>query len=101
MTGTTAVRITLELPSVLADVAGGRRSLAVELDGEDPTIADLLDLVAGTHPHLERRLRTESGQIRRHVNLYADGLDVRSSAGTDTVLEHNAVVLVIPAVSGG
>jgi molybdopterin converting factor small subunit len=101
MTGTTAVRITLELPSVLADVAGGRRSLAVELDGDDPTVADLLDLVAGTHPHLERRLRTESGQIRRHVNLYADGLDVRASAGTNTVLEHNAVVLVIPAVSGG
>jgi molybdopterin converting factor small subunit len=94
-------RITLELPSVLADVAGGHRTLAVELDGEQPTVADLLDLVAGTHPHLERRLRTESGQIRRHVNLYANGLDVRASDGTLTVLGHNATVLVIPAVSGG
>ena len=94
-------RITLELPSVLSEVAGGRRSLAVELDGEKPTVADLLDLVAGTYPHLERRLRTESGQIRRHVNVYADGLDVRASDGTETVLTHNAVVMVIPAVSGG
>ena len=96
-----ATRITLELPSVLADVAGGRRTLAVELDGDKPTVADLLDLVAGTYPHLERRLRTESGQIRRHVNVYADGDDVRAGAGTETVLDHNAVVLVIPAVSGG
>ena len=96
-----ATRITLELPSVLADVAGGRRSLAVELDGEQPTIGDLLDLVAGTYPHLERRLRTESGQLRRHVNVYADGLDVRASAGIATVLDANAVVMVIPAVSGG
>ena len=55
------VRVTLELPSVLADVAGGRRSLAVEMDGAQPTVADLLDLVAGVHPHLVRRLRTESG----------------------------------------
>lgn len=94
-------RITLELPSALADVAGGRRSLAVELDGEQPTVSDLLDLVAGTHPHLERRLRTESGQLRRHVNLYADGLDVRASAGTGTVLAQETVVMVIPAVSGG
>jgi molybdopterin converting factor small subunit len=94
-------RITLELPSVLADVAGGRRSLAVELDGEQPTVADLLDLVAGTYPHLERRLRTESGQLRRHVNVYADGLDVRASAGTATVLDADVVVMVIPAVSGG
>jgi len=96
-----SVRITLELPSALADVAGGSRTLAVELDGDEPTVADLLDLVAGTHPHLERRLRTESGQIRRHVNLYADGLDVRATAGIQTVLGPNAVVLVIPAVSGG
>jgi molybdopterin converting factor small subunit len=96
-----ATRITLELPSVLADVAGGRRSLSVELDGEHPTVADLLDLVAGTYPHLERRLRTESGQIRQHVNLYADGLDVRSNAGTETVLDADVVVMVIPSVSGG
>jgi molybdopterin converting factor small subunit len=94
-------RITLELPSVLADVAGGRRSLAVELDGEQPTVADLLDLVAGTYPHLERRLRTESGQLRRHVNVYADGLDVRASAGIATVLDADVVVMVIPAISGG
>jgi molybdopterin synthase sulfur carrier subunit len=94
-------RITLELPSALADVAGGRRTLSVELDGDSPTVADLLDLVAGTHPHLARRLRTESGQLRRHVNVYADGLDVRADAGTDTVLSPQSVVMVIPAVSGG
>lgn len=64
-------------------------------------MSDLFDLVAGTYPHLERRLRTESGQLRRHVNVYTDGLDVRASAGTETVLGHNAVVMVIPAVSGG
>ena len=96
-----ATRIRLEIPSALADVAGGRRTLAVELDGEEPTVADLLDLVAGTYPHLERRLRTESGQLRRHVNVYADGLDVRADAGTDTVLAQESVVLVIPSVSGG
>ena len=96
-----ATKITLQLPSVLADVAGGRRTLAVELDGEQPTVADLLDLVAGTHPHLERRLRTESGQLRRHVNVYADGLDVRSNGGTSTVLAQESVVMVIPSVSGG
>jgi molybdopterin synthase sulfur carrier subunit len=95
------VRVTLELPSVLADVAGGRRSLAVEMDRPDPTVADLLDLVAGVHPHLVRRLRTESGQLRRHVNVYANGADVRGVDGTATVLGQNAVVLVLPSVAGG
>ncbi|MEO8107863.1 MAG: MoaD/ThiS family protein [Actinomycetes bacterium] len=96
-----SVRVTLELPSVLADVAGGKRSLAVELHGTDPTVGDLLDLVAGVHPNLERRLRTESGQLRRHVNIYADGDDVRGASGIGTVLGQNAVVMVLPAVAGG
>lgn len=96
-----SVRVTLELPSVLADVAGGKRSLAVELHGTDPTVGDLLDLVAGVHPHLERRLRTESGQLRRHVNVYADGADVRGVGGTGTVLGQNAVVMILPSVAGG
>lgn len=95
------VRVTLELPSVLADVAGGRRTLAVEMDDTHPTVADLLDLVAGVHPHLVRRLRTESGQLRRHVNVYTDGADVRGVDGTATVLGQNAVVLVLPSVAGG
>lgn len=95
------VSITLEIPSVLADVAGGRRSLAVEMHGSRPTVADLLDLVAGVHPHLVRRLRTESGHLRRHVNVYADGTDVRGADGTATVLSQNSVVLVLPSVAGG
>jgi molybdopterin converting factor small subunit len=96
-----SVHVTLELPSVLSQEAGGRRRLAVEMDHPNPTVADLLDLVAGVHPQLVRRLRTESGHLRRHVNVYTDGQDVRAVSGIATVLSHDAVVLVIPAVSGG
>jgi sulfur-carrier protein len=96
-----SVHVTLELPAVLSEVAGGRRRLAVEMDHPRPTVGDLLDLVAGVHPQLVRRLRTESGHLRRHVNVYTDGQDVRSEGGIATVLSPDAVVLVIPAVSGG
>jgi molybdopterin converting factor small subunit len=96
-----SVRVTVELPAALSDVAGGRRRLAVELDRPSPTIGDLLDLVAGVHPQLARRLRTESGHLRRHVNVYADGQDVRADGGTAAVLGDDAVVLIIPSVSGG
>lgn len=95
------VTVTVELPAVLADSAGGRRSLEVRLDGEHPTLGDLLDLVGKVHPVLVRRLRTESGQLRRYVNVFTDGRDVRDAAGTETVLTPDAVVLVLPSVAGG
>lgn len=96
-----SVTVTVELPAALADSAGGRRTLTVHLDGEKPTLGDLLDLVGGVHPVLVRRLRTETGQLRRYVNVYADGCDVREASGTETVLTPDAVVLVLPSVAGG
>jgi molybdopterin converting factor small subunit len=95
------VSVTVELPAVLAESAGGRRSLEVRLDGHAPTVGDLLDLLGKVHPVLVRRLRTESGQLRRYVNVYTDGRDVRDAAGTETVLAPDAVVLVLPSVAGG
>jgi len=95
------VNVTMQLPAVLADVAGGRRTLAVQLDTADPTLSDLLDVVGCVHPHLVRRLRTESGQLRRYVNVFTDGEDVRNAQGTETPLTENVVVLVLPSVACG
>lgn len=95
------VKVTVELPAVLAESAGGRRSLEVQLEGDTPTLGDLLDLVGQVHPVLVRRLRGETGQLRRYVNFFTDGRDVRDAAGTETVLAPDTVVLVLPSVAGG
>ena len=63
------------LPGVLADLAGGEKHVHVEPAGD--TLADLLDALAAEHPMLARRIRDETGQVRRFVNVYVDGDDVR------------------------
>ena len=87
------------LPGVLADLAGGSRRLAV--DPTDGTLAGLLDVLASTHPVLERRIRDEAGEVRRFVNVYVDGDDVRFAAGLATPVPAGAVVQVLPSVAGG
>ncbi|WP_369252246.1 ubiquitin-like small modifier protein 1 [Geodermatophilus amargosae] len=87
------------LPGVLADLAGGSRRL--EVDPADGTLAGLLDALAATHPVLERRIRDEAGQVRRFVNVYVDGDDVRFAAGLATPVPAGAVVQVLPSVAGG
>ena len=87
------------LPGVLATLAGGDKHLDVEPQGE--TLADLLDALEARHPLLGRRIRDETGQVRRFVNVYVDGDDVRFGQGLDTELRDGAEVQVLPSVAGG
>jgi sulfur-carrier protein len=87
------------LPGVLADLAGGCKHLVVEAGGG--TVRELLDAVGADHPLLERRIRDEAGALRRFVNVYVDGDDVRWSGGLDTAVRDGAVVQVLPSVAGG
>ena len=87
------------LPGVLADLAGGARHLDVEPGGG--TVADLLDALAAEHPLLARRIRDETGALRRFVNVYVDGEDVRFEQGVATSVRDGAVVQVLPSVAGG
>ncbi len=87
------------LPGVLADLAGGAKHLKVDPPGG--TLADLLDALAADHPLLARRIRDETGALRRFVNVYVDGDDVRFADGLATPVRDGAVVQVLPSVAGG
>ena len=93
--------VDLLLPGALADLLpGGGRRMAVEVTAP-ATLRDVLDEVGRRLPGLERRLRDEQGVLRRHVNVYVDGDDVRNGQGLDHVVGPGAEVLVLPSVAGG
>lgn len=87
------------LPGTLADLAGGSKHLDVDPAGD--TLADLLDALAAQHPTLCRRIRDETGRVRRFVNVYVDGEDVRWQDGLATAVRDGAVVQVLPSIAGG
>jgi sulfur-carrier protein len=93
------VTVQVVLPGVLADLAGGSKHLNVEVAGD--TVADLFEALAVEHPLLGRRIRDETGQVRRFVNVYVDGDDVRFSGGLATPVADGTVVQVLPSVAGG
>ncbi|NUR57681.1 MAG: molybdopterin synthase sulfur carrier subunit [Catenulispora sp.] len=92
--------VTIRVPAALAAHSGGRREVLVTA-AAPTTVAGLLDRLAAELPALERRIRDERGSIRRHVNLYVDGEDIRSLSGTETAVPENADVTVMAAISGG
>ena len=88
------------LPGFLADLAGGSKHVEIDV-GEDGTLAAVLDQLAEGRPLLDRRIRDETGRLRRFVNVYVDGDDVRFEQGVATPVKDGAVVQVLPSVAGG
>jgi molybdopterin converting factor small subunit len=93
------VTVEVVLPGVLADLAGGEKHLRLDVPGG--TLGDLLDVLAADHPLLGRRLRDETGALRRFVNVYVDGEDVRYEGALAAAVRDGAVVQVLPSVAGG
>ncbi|SOE02475.1 ubiquitin-like small modifier protein 1 [Blastococcus haudaquaticus] len=87
------------LPGALASLTGGAKHVDVEAGGG--TLADLLDALATEHPMLGRRIRDETGAVRRYVNVYVDGDDVRYQGGLAAPVPDGAEVQVLPSVAGG
>lgn len=92
--------IALLLPSVLQPLAGGRSVLTAPADAP-VTVAGLLDAVTSDYAVLGRRLRDETGALRRFVNIYVDGDEVRRLQGLDTEVLPGQEVLIIQSVAGG
>jgi MoaD family protein len=70
----------------------------IEVDGE--TVGEALDAVFEQHAELRERI-TEDGGLRRFVNVYVSGEDIRFHDGLETELSDGDEVTILPAVAGG
>jgi sulfur-carrier protein len=92
--------IRVVLPSVLHSLAGGQSILTAPAD-ESMTVGKLLETVTGKYPVLARRLQDETGALRRYVNIYVNGDEVRRLQGLETMVAAGQDVLIIQSVAGG
>jgi molybdopterin synthase sulfur carrier subunit len=71
----------------------------VQAEGE--TLLQMIDGLEQAFPGIKERLCDETGELRRFVNVYVNGEDVRFQDGTATKLTPNDEVSIVPAVAGG
>ena len=94
------MNVTVVVPGVLRDDTGGRDELSVDVPvGSD--VRAVLDALGPLAPGLGRRLRDETGALRRHVNVFVGADDVRGLGGLAALVPDGAVLLVLPSVAGG
>jgi molybdopterin synthase sulfur carrier subunit len=80
------------LPGMLAAEVGGQRRFEVEAD----TVAAALKSLPVSNLVFDER-----GELRRLVNVYVDGVDVRDSGGIDSPLSGDEEIRLIGAIAGG
>jgi molybdopterin converting factor small subunit len=80
------------LPAILAAEAGGRNRF--DLDAH--TVGEALQSLP-----IADRLFDERGELRRLVNVYVDGVDVRDRGGLDYPLDGVETVRLVGAIAGG
>lgn len=90
--------VTIHLSGHLKAFSGGE--MEVSLPGEFATVCQALDELWQKHRALHDRVINEQGEIRQHVNIFADGQDVKRMDGLATRLKEGHIH-IFNAVSGG
>jgi sulfur-carrier protein len=70
----------VKLPTQLREAAGGETAVSVE----GATVGAVLDALFERHGELRDRLSDGDGGLRRFVNVYVDGEDIRFGDGLET-----------------
>jgi len=71
------------------------------LDTNAGNISKLIDELDAQYSGLKERICDENGKIRRFINIYVNGEDIRFLQGENTKVEDGAEVSIVPAIAGG
>lgn len=90
-------KVTLRIPTPLQPHADGNARLELEA----ASVREALDRVGEQYPALVQQILTRDGEVRRYVNVFVRGQDIRSLDGLATELGDGDEVIVMPSVAGG
>jgi molybdopterin synthase sulfur carrier subunit len=90
-----AVRV--KLPTQLRDAVGGQ----AETSADGATVGEVLEGLYAQHTELRARIADGDGGLRRFVNVYIRGEDIRFLDGLATEVSDGDEVTILPAVAGG
>jgi molybdopterin synthase sulfur carrier subunit len=85
------------IPTPLRNLTGGADT--VEVEAAD--INNLVKALEAAYPGIGNRLSAEDGTLRRFINLYLNGEDIRFLQSGETQLKDGDEVSIVPAIAGG
>lgn len=87
----------VRIPTPLRKLTGG----ADEVAAGGATVGQVLAEMDNRFPGIKERLCEADGRVRRFVNIYVNGDDIRFLQNLDTEVKESDEVSIVPAIAGG
>lgn len=85
------------VPTPMRQVTGGQGKIHVHAE----TVQQAIEHANAAYPGFRERVLDSDGEIKRFINVFVNGVDVRKLQGRDTPVHDSDQVAVIPAMAGG
>jgi len=88
--------VKVRIPTPLQKLTDGKSEVACSA----ANISELVDALEKDYPGMKERL-TESGKVRRFINIYVNDEDIRFLNKEATLLKAGDNISIVPAIAGG
>ncbi|MEE8075476.1 MAG: ubiquitin-like small modifier protein 1 [Candidatus Binatia bacterium] len=89
--------VRVRVPTPLRKLTQG----ADEVDVQGDTVKSLVDDLERKFPGIKERICDETGKVRRFVNVYVNGDDIRFLQNLETSVKDGDSISIVPAIAGG
>lgn len=93
----TMTNVLVLIPAPLRRYTGGEAKVNVS----GTTVAELIGNLDSAYPGIRDRIVENDGEIRRFVNVFVNGDNVRKLDGIATPIKDGDEVGIVPAMAGG
>jgi len=89
--------VQVRIPTPLRKYTEGKDTVPVE----GASIASVIENLEKNHPGLKDRICEADGSVRRFVNLYVNGDDIRFLDNLQSEVKDGDEISIVPAIAGG
>jgi molybdopterin synthase sulfur carrier subunit len=89
--------VNVKVPTPLRKFTAGSETVS----GTGATVGALIEDLEKRHAGIRERICDEQGRVRRFVNLYINGEDIRFLQQLDTKVKDGDEISIVPAIAGG
>ena len=89
--------IQVRIPTPLRRFTGGSE----QVGASGTTVGHVVDDLEKQFPGIKEKLCDEKGEVRRFVNLYLNGDDIRFLSNLATAVKEGDEISIVPAIAGG